>query len=89
LKDHSVLTIYSTSTCGYCHRLKTQLEREGIPYAEINIEHDDTAAAFVESVNDGNQVVPTVVCPNGTAMTNPTIHQVKQCLDEHLVRGAV
>ena len=84
-----MLTIYSTSTCGYCHRLKTQLDREGIPYTDVNIEHDDTAATFVESVNGGNQVVPTVVCPNGSALTNPSIAQIKQCLAEHLVPGAV
>ena len=33
-----MLTMYSTTWCGYCHRLKTQMDREGIAYTEINIE---------------------------------------------------
>ena len=32
------VTMYSTPWCGYCHRLKGQLEREGIAFEEIDIE---------------------------------------------------
>jgi mycoredoxin len=72
--------MYSTVWCGYCQRLKAQLGREGITFNEIDIEHDPEAAAFVESVNGGNQTVPTVVFADGTAMTNPTAKQVKEKL---------
>lgn len=73
-------TMYSTVWCGYCQRLKAQLGREGITFHEIDIENDPEAAAFVESVNGGNQTVPTVVFADGTAMTNPTAKQVKEKL---------
>ncbi len=69
--------MYSTQWCGYCQRLKAQLAREGIEITEIDIEADPEAAAFVESVNGGNQTVPTVVFPDGTTMTNPSIGEVK------------
>jgi len=36
-----MLTMYSTSWCGYCHRLKSQLEREGIEYSVVDIERDE------------------------------------------------
>jgi len=72
--------MYSTVWCGYCQRLKAQLGREGITFTEIDIEADPEAAAFVESVNGGNQTVPTVVFADGTAMTNPTAKQVKEKL---------
>jgi mycoredoxin len=75
-----MLTVYSTTWCGYCMRLKKMLDRESIPYTEVNIEEDEAAAALVESVNGGNQTVPTVVFPDGTALTNPSIDQVKQAL---------
>jgi mycoredoxin len=75
-----MLTMYSTTWCGYCHRLKTQLDREGIGYEEINIEEDITAAEFVMSVNGGNQTVPTVRFADGSAMTNPSIVQVRERL---------
>ena len=75
-----MLTMYSTSWCGYCHRLKPQLDREGIEYQVIDIERDGDAAEFVRSVNGGNQTVPTVRFPDGTSLTNPSIVQVKQQL---------
>ncbi|GAB2590533.1 mycoredoxin [Streptomyces capparidis] len=79
------VTMYSTTWCGYCRRLKSQMEREGIGYTEINIEQDPKSAEFVETVNGGNQTVPTVVVtPAGggaaVTMTNPSLAQVKQAL---------
>jgi mycoredoxin len=71
------VTMYSTPWCGYCRRLKGQLEREGIAYTEVDIERDPAAADYVMSVNGGNQTVPTVVFPDGTALTNPSLAQVK------------
>lgn len=79
------VTMYSTTWCGYCQRLKKQLDREGIEYSEVNIEQDPESAAFVESVNNGNQVVPTVLVTPARggeplAMTNPSLRQVQAAL---------
>lgn len=71
------LTMYTTAWCGFCHRLKAQLGREGIEVIEVDIEADPQAAAFVEGVNGGNQTVPTLVFADGTTMTNPSLGQVK------------
>lgn len=71
------VTMYSTTWCGYCRRLKSQMEREGIAYTEVNIELDPASAAFVEKANGGNQTVPTVLFPDGSTMTNPSLAQVK------------
>jgi mycoredoxin len=75
-----MLTMYSTSWCGYCHRLKSQLDREGIGYEVVDIERDEDSATFVMSVNGGNQTVPTVRFADGSTLTNPSIVQVKQHL---------
>lgn len=74
------VTMYSTTWCGYCRRLKGQMEREGIGYSEVNIEHDQESADLVEKVNGGNQTVPTLVFADGSALTNPSLMQVKQKL---------
>lgn len=79
------VTMYSTTWCGYCRRLKSQLDRAGIAYTEINIEQDPESAAFVEKANNGNQTVPTVRVVAGTGgdeviLTNPSLAQVKQAL---------
>ena len=74
----SSFTMYSTPWCGYCHRLKSQLDREGITYDVIDIEQQPEAAAIVEKANNGNQTVPTLVYSDGTAQTNPSLKQVKE-----------
>jgi mycoredoxin len=71
------ITMYTTTWCGYCRRLKGQLDRAGIAYAEVNIELDPKAADYVMSVNNGNQTVPTVTFPDGSALTNPSLAQVR------------
>ena len=73
----STFTMYSTPWCGYCHRLKSQLDREGIPFEIVDIEQVPEAAAIVEAANNGNQTVPTLVYADGTAQTNPSLAQVK------------
>ena len=75
-----MVTMYSTTWCGYCMRLKRMLDREGIAYTEVNIEEDPDAAELVMRVNGGNRTVPTVVFPDGAALTNPSIDQVKAAL---------
>jgi mycoredoxin len=76
------LTMYTTTWCAFCKRLKSQLARDGIEMTEVNIEEDPAAADYVMSVNGGNQTVPTVVFPDGSAMTNPSAAQVKQRLQQ-------
>ena len=74
-------TMYTTPWCGYCHRLKSQLDREGIIYDIVDIEQDPDAAFVVEQVNGGNQTVPTLVYTDGSAHTNPSVVQVKEKLE--------
>lgn len=73
-------TMYSTPWCGYCHRLKSQLEREGIAFETVDIEQEPQAANLVMEVNGGNQTVPTLVFSDGSALTNPPLVQVKEKL---------
>jgi len=87
------VTMYTTTWCGYCSRLKAQMTREGIEYVEVDIENDLAAAELVENVNGGNQTVPTLVFPDGSAATNPSIKDVKErlaaiCPRDLPVRGA-
>ena len=76
----AAVTMYTTTWCGYCFRLKKLMQREGISFAEVDIEADEGAAQMVMSANGGNRTVPTLVFPDGTALTNPSIEQVKSQL---------
>jgi len=68
--------MYSTTWCGYCKRLKSQLAELGVSFEEINIEAVPGTAEIVEKVNGGNRTVPTLVFSDGAAMTNPSAQQV-------------
>ncbi len=76
------LTLYTTTWCPFCSRLRAQLDQEEIAYTEIDVDADAEAAAFVESVNDGNRVVPTALYADGTTATNPPASQVRAKLAE-------
>jgi mycoredoxin len=76
VRSVSRLTMYTTVWCGYCVRLKRALEREGIEFDEVDIEQDPEAADFVMRVNEGNATVPTIVLPDGRALTNPPLPEL-------------
>lgn len=73
-------TMYSTQWCGYCKRLKSDLQRAGVEFTEVDIEHDAESAALVEKTNNGNQTVPTLIFSDGTSMTNPSLSKIKEHL---------
>ncbi|WP_029432692.1 mycoredoxin [Blastococcus sp. URHD0036] len=73
----AAVTMYSTTWCGYCNRLKKLMQREGIEFAEVDIEVTEGAADLVMAANGGNRTVPTLVFADGVALTNPTLDQVK------------
>ncbi|TFD88319.1 MULTISPECIES: mycoredoxin [Cryobacterium] len=71
------ITMFTTDWCGYCKRLKKQLDTAGIGYTEVNIERVDGTPELVMSLNNGNQTVPTILYPDGSAATNPSLAQVQ------------
>jgi mycoredoxin len=76
------VTMYTTTWCGFCRRLKAQLARAGVEVKEVDIEQDPAAADFVMSVNGGNQTVPTLLFADGSTMINPSAAQVQARLTE-------
>jgi len=70
------VTMYTTTWCGYCFRLKSQLERAGVAYDEVDIELEPGAADLVAEINNGNQTVPTLVFTDGSALTNPSLARI-------------
>jgi mycoredoxin len=74
--------MYTTTWCGYCVRLKKLMQLEGITFSEVDIENDPAAADLVMQANGGNRTVPTLLFGDGTALTNPSIDQVKSQLGQ-------
>ena len=78
-EENKNVTIYWRQGCGFCARLTDAVGDLADKAIWRNIWEDDEAAAFVRSVNDGNEVVPTVVI-NGEAHTNPDPQTVVDAL---------
>ncbi|MFG1681509.1 glutaredoxin domain-containing protein [Nonomuraea sp. NPDC049269] len=71
LADRTGVVVYWRPGCKYCMRLRMRLRFTRLRHAEVNIWRDPDAAAFVRSVADGNETVPTVTVA-GKAMVNPS-----------------
>jgi glutaredoxin-like protein len=74
--------VYWRPGCGFCRRLSGELDQLGIEVEARNIWDDADAAAFVRSVANGNEVVPTVVV-GPQALVNPRGADVVAALRRH------
>jgi mycoredoxin len=54
------ITMYTTTWCPDCRRVKSFLEKRGVPYREVNIEEDESAEETVIKANNGKRKVPTL-----------------------------
>jgi mycoredoxin len=71
------VVMFTTSWCGYCRNLKNQMTRAGVPFTEVDIEQVEGTAELVAEFNGGNQTVPTLVFPDGSTATNPSLAAVQ------------
>ena len=57
------VTIFYADWCPFCAKLIKNLDRTETPYALVDVEGDNTEDinAWIESVNDGNRIIPTVL----------------------------
>jgi mycoredoxin len=69
--------MFTTAWCGYCKNLKNQMTRAGVAFTEVDIEQVEGTAEIVAEVNGGNQTVPTLVFPDGSTATNPSLATVQ------------
>lgn len=84
------ITVYWRPGCGFCGSLLRGLERNELVFDRINIWEDEDAAAFVRSVADGNETVPTVRIVD-VALVNPSpndvLREVQERAPDHLPEG--
>lgn len=73
------VTMYSTTWCGYCRRLKRQFEEAGIPFREVDLDEEAHHGAKIEAATGGYRTVPTVEV-DGELLVNPSIREVQHAL---------
>ena len=68
----ATITIYGTTWCPDCHRSKQFLSEQRLRYAWVDIEQHPEAQAYVEQINDGKRIVPTIVFEDGSFLVEPS-----------------
>ena len=84
-QDH--IDFYWRPGCGFCMGLERSLSRAEVPFQKFNIWDSDDHAAFVRSVANGNETVPTLKIGE-ISLVNPSLGQVLAAMRDqtpHLV----
>lgn len=55
------------------------MDENNVPYTEIDIEEDESAALRVEQWNRGNRIVPTIDI-DSSVYTNPSAAELRELL---------
>ncbi|WP_030542734.1 glutaredoxin domain-containing protein [Streptomyces albus] len=76
------VVVYWRPGCPYCMKLRLRLRFSRLRYTEVNIWRDKEAAAFVRSVANGNETVPTVTVA-GLPMVNPSKRQLLSAVETY------
>ncbi len=66
------IIVYSTIWCPDCKRAKKFFNDHRIQYKNIDIEKDPEAMAFVEKINNGSRVIPTIIFPDKSKLVEPS-----------------
>lgn len=70
--DHDSIVVYGTTWCPDCKRSKQFLGDQRVQYHWVDIELDSESMAYVEEINNGKRMVPTIVFPNGEVLIEPS-----------------
>lgn len=66
------ITVYGANWCPDCRRAKKFLGEQQIEYKWVDIERDPQAVAYVERVNNGKRMIPTIVFGDGSILVEPS-----------------
>ena len=77
-----MVTMYSTSWCGYCRRLKRQMQDAGIPFREVDLDDDPTHDDRIIAATGGYRTVPTLDV-GGRLLVNPSLREVEAALGQN------
>jgi thioredoxin reductase (NADPH) len=68
----NLIRLYGTQWCPDCRRAKKFFGEQRIPYENIDVDQDPRAYAFIEEINNGKHIIPTLVFPDGSVLVEPS-----------------
>ena len=66
------IRMFGAPWCPDCQRAKQFLAEQRIAYEWNDIDRDEQARAYVQEVNDGKQIIPTIVFDDGSVLVEPS-----------------
>lgn len=75
------IIVYGHPTCPALGPVKGLLTHSKVKFEYIDIHQDNVAAARVRAINNGNESVPTLVFPDGSTLTEPTVGELQSKLE--------
>jgi len=66
------ITVYGAPWCPDCKRSKQFLGEQRVPYNWVDIDQDEEGRSYVQQVNNGRQIIPTIVFEDGSILVEPT-----------------
>ncbi|HEY7660061.1 MAG TPA: FAD-dependent oxidoreductase [Actinomycetota bacterium] len=72
------IRVYGASWCPDCRRAKRFLGDQRIPFEWHDIEVDPDGVRIVQERNDGNNIIPTIVFPDGTHLSEPSNEELAE-----------
>lgn len=73
--------LYGHATCPKVPPTRGLLAQSNVEYEYIDIRKDLQAAATVRAINNGYESVPTLVFPDGSTLTEPSVSELKTRLE--------
>lgn len=72
------IKVYGASWCPDCRRAKRFLGDQRVPFEWHDIEQDPDGVKIVQERNNGSNVIPTIIFPDGSHLAEPTNEQLAE-----------
>ena len=66
------IIVFGAPWCPDCRRSKQFLGEQRVPYNWVDIDEDEEGRSRVQELNNGRQIIPTIVFPDGSILVEPT-----------------
>ena len=76
----SFIMVYGAVWCPDCKHAKQFFGEQRVQYNNVDIDEDPRSIAFVEKINDGKRIIPTIIFPDGEILVEPSNAQLAQKL---------
>jgi thioredoxin reductase (NADPH) len=72
------IQVYGAEWCSDCHRARRFLNHHRIPFEWHDVDGDPEGPRIVRDRNDGKSILPTIVFPDGSHLSEPSDEELSK-----------